>query len=950
MDRLTAALRIAKIVALHTQRTNVDLDCFDVALQFISPSDTDTDATEAGVRAGVFARTSTLAGGARLAALYRSDPQLRLSDALATLKAKLSDSVWSAQPPGFVDAHTDAASDGDSTAAPFDVDEVIAAAWRRRAPAAAVSQGRAASLRSRLAGALLGQPVASELLCDEIAIREWNFGGRPAPQIFVLAGPPASGKSAMAELLAREFPDRPLLTLQMASYQNEREGFGLIGLRFGWSEARPGRLTSFVWDNPRAIVVFDNIDLAHAAVRHLLLPLLVSGTLDDEFGFGGNAAQGHPIARSVDFSDTMLLFTTNEGASVYEQPGFDATLASSPAQAVAQLRAALAAAPTAATPAAGARSDVFMGQLSQCALLPFQALALPALQQIAGRHLRGFAEGLATRGVRCDGLDDDALAFVLTLAMGPEINARELASVARELMHVFVRDCSDAGAAAACLRVRVAATPTLAALRANAPAVLQHQLLRRSERLRYTMAVQRADDTLVITFSDCALERVRVTSDYGKPGGFVTELPTLGFDAIVGHERVKQRLRQVVALLQVPATLNGSAVALPKGMLLYGSPGTGKTMLARALAAEAALPFLAVTGPQLLDVELIKTLFQRARKFAPSVIFIDEIDALGVRGERGADYCINQLLTEIDGFADTPWGGVFIVAATNFPGRVDPALTRSGRLDLHVDIPMLDREARALFIERFARLPHTDSWDAATLVDLSAGMSGADLEKVLRECQLELIRTGAANVTQADVLEQINVVRYGQRVSNPPLRDQLVATAFHEAGHAVVSMVLNPEVRVQQVTIAPRRDALGFTSYDSDAPGANLNRARVLDRICVALSGRLAETRRFPADGADGGDDAGAASDLHSATRLAWRAITEWGLDDEFGWLALPALASADGALAQLAQARSAAWIEAARTKAAAVIDAHWASIERVAARLLEHEMIDGNTLRLMLA
>lgn len=952
MDRLTAALRIAKVVARQQQRAHVDIDCLEAALQFIEPCDADAEAEAAGIDPKALARFGALPGGASLAAKYQSEPQLRLSDALLQLKERLDTTAWARDSASYVDAAATDGLDG------MDLEHAICTALQSTAGRVRPPAFREASLRKRLGADLFGQPAAVEVLCEELAIHAWQFGSRPMPQIFTLVGPAASGKSLMSNLIAQEFADRPLLTLRMASYQNEREGFGLTGLRFGWSEARPGRLTGFVWENPRAIIVFDNIDLAHSAVQQLLLPLLVSGSLDDEFGFGGDAANGRPNARAVDFSDTILLFTTNAGDAVYEKPDFDTLLAGSPAQAVAQLRAALAAGTSVRESGSGMRPDnqasarpnSFSSQLSQCTLLPFQPLTLPTLAQISMRQLDQFATSLELRGVLTEGLRDEALAFVLTLAQGPEINARELESVARELMQPFVRECAgDAGPDL--LRVVLEATPALDKLRDCAPAVLQNQLLRRSERLRYRLDARRSGDVLTITLDSFELERVSVSSDYGGAGGFEAELPTLGFDAIYGHEQVKQRLRQVVRLLAGPASIGGALVALPKGMLLYGSPGTGKTMLAKALAAEARLPFIAVTGPQLLDLDMIRTLFQRARKFAPSVVFIDEIDALGVRGDHGADVCINQLLTEIDGFSETRWGGVFIIAATNFPQRVDGALIRSGRLDLYIEIPMLDREARAQFIKRFHRLPHVDSWDDKVLTDLSAGMSGADLEKVYRECALDLIRTGREHVTQADLLEQINVIRYGQRVSNPPLREQLIATAYHEAGHAVVSMVLNPAVRVQQVAIVPRRDSLGFTSYDSEGAGPAMSRQHVINRMAVALAGRLAEARRSPATAHGGGSDAGAASDLHSATRLAWLAITEWGLDDQFGWTALSALPEpARQALGARAVERIDAWHAEARAQCAAVVADHWVSIERVANYLLEHELLDGDTLRAMLS
>lgn len=956
MDKLTAALRMSKVIALHQQRKRIDIDCFYAALQFITPGETDSAAGRAGVPAPALARAQAAAGGQLLLDSYQAEPALRLVDALVQLKTRLAGGSWAGEDAVFVAPPLEAAG----------LDAAIAAAVQAVAvkppPLNPVSNLSGAattekSLRERLDEQLLGQELAATLLREELTLREWKLDGQNGPQVFLLLGPPSSGKTLMTSLLAQHYSGRPMLTLNMASYQSEREGFGLTGLRYGWSDARPGRLTGFVWEHPRAIVVFEHIDRAHENVQQLLMPLLAGGSLDDEYGFGSGAESGHPDSRSVDFSDTILLFTSNAASAVYEQPGYQQLLADTPEQAIAQLRAAFGAPPASQAGTRGeqapARASGFATHLSQFPILPFLPLGLDALLAITGQRLATLATGLQAQSVACSGLDAPELAWVLTLALGPDINARELDGVARPLVQHYVRDCDASGASRATqLVVSVAPSPLLERLRASNPAEVLNQLLRRSETLRYRLTATRDGATLTLQLDALELERVRVQSDYGNTGGFVTELPKQGFDAIFGHQHVKQRLQQVLRLLQQPASVGGAPLALPKGMLLYGSAGTGKTMLAKALAAEARLPFISVTGPQLLDLDLIRTLFQRARKFAPSIVFIDEIDALGVRGAHGADVCINQLLTEIDGFSDTRWGGVFVIAATNFPGKVDPALTRSGRLDLNIEIPMLDREARALFVARLHGLPHQDAWDDQVLLDLSAGMTGADLEKVYRECALDLVRRQTDHITQADVLEQINVIRHGQRVENPRLREQLESTAFHEAGHAVVSMVLNPGVRVQQITIVPRRDSLGFTSYDQEnSSGGNFNRAQAINRICVALAGRIAESRRFPAIDDAGGNDAGAASDLHYATLLAWQAITEWGLDEEFGWLALSGISEAgQRALQERAVERSHAWLAEARQHTTRVIDEHWRTIERVANYLLEHEMLDGDTLRNMLA
>jgi ATP-dependent Zn protease len=227
-------------------------------------------------------------------------------------------------------------------------------------------------------------------------------------------------------------------------------------------------------------------------------------------------------------------------------------------------------------------------------------------------------------------------------------------------------------------------------------------------------------------------------------------------------------------------------------------------------------------------------------------------------------------------------------------------------------------------------------------------MSGADLDKLVRECVLEMVRRGVQTLSRSDVLEQINGMRFGRRVEHPQLRAQIESTAYHEAGHAVVSLALDPEVRVQQVTIVPRGQSAGVTVYDTESWSApSLNRTQVMHRICTALAGRIAEARYRERSGAAPETDSGASSDLSHASRLAWLAITEWGLDDEFGWVSLAGLgAEVQSSLHARALERVQDWLGRARKQTEEIVEQHWSHIDRVARYLLDHELVEGNKLQ----
>ncbi len=813
-------------------------------------------------------------------------------------------------------------------------------------------------LRTMLEYKVLDQPLAVEQLCEEIQARDLGLMAGDQPIIFTLVGPPATGKTLACNTLAEVFWDRPYIVFNMATFSNANEGFGLTGVRYGYESAGSGRLTSFVLENPNALVVLDRIDLAHPMVQNLLVPLFTEGALNDEYGFGGEADKGRPKTRKVSFKSAVVLFTTNACEDVCERADFRKLYEQQPQNVIALIRNELSRATNTFSKrnpsSSKGEESVTSGlgsYLGLSRILPFRNLGLQALSAITLSNLESLTDRLAAHSVTVQLLQPNAIALALTVAQGPEINANELANSAlRGVLAAYIQNIDrKANDPLKTLSITVAdEAGVLANLQAHAPAKVLHNMMRRSETLVFDISANRTGDDLTLKFYNFSMMRVPVATDYGRDGGMTIDLPTQKFADVFGHTHIKGRLSEVVRLLKQPADAAGNAIALPKGMLLHGQPGTGKTMLAKALAAEADLPFIATTGPQLLDKDLIATVFKRARKFAPCLVFIDEIDALGVRGAGGVDVCINQLLTEIDGFTESRDGGVFVIAATNCRSKVDPALTRSGRLDLCLEVPMLDREARGHFIDKLKQLPHANVWNADLLVELSAGMTGADLEKLCREATVDLIRRPRANITQAELLEQLNVIKHGARVENPPLREQLAATAYHEAGHAIVSMVLNPDVHIEQVTIVPRGNALGFTAYSPESmESRHFNRNEVMNLMCVALAGRVAEAKQFPANGNAGGEDAGAASDLAQATNLAWRAVTQWGLDDEFGWACMtPFEARVPAAWRALAVTRVNEWLGECKVLTAKTVNDNWSSIEKLAKDLLICEVVDGIRLR----
>jgi cell division protease FtsH len=1006
MGQFIDTLKVAKFVSRYLKKDSIDIEAIEIAHCFFKPNRPFDNLLTAAhtdfvvVNPLELEKLPALDFGQTILDSYEASPALKLDEAADTLRKKLEGQSAAnsitifppdqrnqsfqvdclrklpAEQKDVLQSYPDQDTKDQVKQFLVDLDAAIRIAstfvrvnakykkFSRATPSASLATPPAAkpqsspNLHKLLQDKVLDQPVAIDQLCEEMQAREWGLTANEQPIIFTLVGPAASGKTLLCDTLVNLQTGRPSIVINMASFSNANEGFGLTGVRYGYESAAAGRLTSFVFENPSAIVVLDRIDLAHPRVQNSLVPLFTAGELMDEYGFGGDPSKGKPAKNKVSFKDAIVLFTTATCEQIYDRADFGKMYEEQPLKVIALLRDELGHVTShnenrnLSNDDGNQSTTSSLGSyLGLARILPFRSLGLQALTTITRNSLQSLINRLDRRNVTVQLAQPDTVALALTLAQGPEINANELAgSALRSLLAAYIQNANpDASEQLAALNISLTDDAgALSGLQQQTPAKLLLNMLRRSETLVFDIAAIRTGSHLQLHLHNLALVRVPVATDYGRDGGMTIDLPTQKFADVFGHTHIKGRLSEVVRLFKQPADAAGNAIALPKGMVLYGQPGTGKTMLAKALAAEADLPFIAITGPQLLDIDLIRAVFKRARKFAPCLVFIDEIDALGVRGAGGSDVCINQLLTEIDGFTESRDGGVFVIAATNYRSKVDPALTRSGRLDLCLEVPMLDREARSHFIDKLKQLPHDDVWNADLLVELSAGMTGADLEKLCREATLDLIRRPRPTITQADLLEQLNVIKHGARVANPPLREQLAATAYHEAGHAIVSMALNPDVRIEQVTIVPRSNALGFTAYSAESmANRHFSRNEVKNLMCVALAGRVAEAKQFPAKGNAGGEDAGAASDLAQATSLAWKAITQWGLDDEFGWACMTPFESNMPLQWQtLAVTRVKYWIDECKSATAKTVNDNWQLIEKLAAHLLTHEMVDEVNLR----
>ena len=375
---------------------------------------------------------------------------------------------------------------------------------------------------------------------------------------------------------------------------------------------------------------------------------------------------------------------------------------------------------------------------------------------------------------------------------------------------------------------------------------------------------------------------------------YVQSTKGIRFDDVAGEEEAKESLAEIVDYLHNPKKYTEVGASMPKGVLLVGPPGTGKTMLAKAVAGEANVPFFSISGSEFVEMFVgmgaskVRDLFSQAKEKAPCIVFIDEIDAIGKKrdGQMGGnderEQTLNQLLTEMDGFEGN--NGVMILAATNRPESLDPALTRPGRFDRRIPVELPDLKGREDILKVHAKkVKLADDVNFHTIARMASGASGAELANIVNEAALRAVRDGRAYVTEADLEESIEVVIAGYQKKNAVLSDQEKrVVAYHETGHALVAAMQSHSAPVQKITIIPRTSgALGYTMQVEQGDKYLLTKKEIEDKIAVYTGGRAAEEVVF------GEITTGASNDIEQATKLARAMITRYGMSDEFDMAAM---------------------------------------------------------------
>ncbi len=375
---------------------------------------------------------------------------------------------------------------------------------------------------------------------------------------------------------------------------------------------------------------------------------------------------------------------------------------------------------------------------------------------------------------------------------------------------------------------------------------------------------------------------------------YVKSSEGIRFSDVAGEDEAKENLSEIVDYLHDPGKYKAIGASMPKGILLVGPPGTGKTMLAKAVAGESNVPFFSMSGSEFVEMFVgmgaakVRDLFKQAKEKAPCIVFIDEIDAIGkkregnIGGNDEREQTLNQLLTEMDGFEDN--SGVIILAATNRPEALDPALTRPGRFDRRVPVELPDLKGREEILRVHARkVKLGENVDFNKVARMASGASGAELANIVNEAALRAVRDGRSYVTQADMEESIEVVIAGYQKKNAILTDkEKMIVSYHEIGHALVAALQTHSAPVQKITIVPRTSgALGYTMQVDEGNHYLMSKEELENRIATLTGGRAAEEVIF------GSVTTGASNDIEQATKVARAMITQYGMSDEFDMVAM---------------------------------------------------------------
>lgn len=787
------------------------------------------------------------------------------------------------------------------------------------------------TVRSQLKTMIYDQDDAVDEVVDGLIHMSCRPEDSQPRGIFTFLGPDSVGKIYLARGLG-EFLEgySYVIHLDMEQYSDPETIFPLLGVSAGQEGVTEGDLVRAVREHPRCIIVFEGIEKADNQLHLALLNLLSSGDPDS----------------GVSFRETIIIFTSTLGSGLYRNrdfmEGFSKNRVQAQDLAIKVLAREKKVAFDMVQPAIAPKLLEVMGRNF---IMFFNRLSLESMVRIGCTSLDVHAKKFGDKsGITFQFRDVEQLMSMLVLSLGAPINAKKIKQQLPEALLGRVTRYAREGKIfpqKVVFKVSKQASEFIDTLQERKEDLLH--LYKKNETISLAWKEYMRGSTLFLTVAKGRVEKVSAGEELIKGVRPCIEFSTIGFADIAGNKATKETLRQIITLLKNPGLVTRFDIDMPKGMLIYGSSGVGKTMLSKAFIKEMGLPYVYASRTDLFDPEYISKAYNEAREYAPSIVFLDGIDVKGLLAGVLTTMPDDQLVLELDSVKTDPADLVFTIATAQNRQEVSPVLISPGRIDTFVEVPELDREARRFFIDKILKKPNDGKINVERVIRYISGMNGYDLQRIGKEASLYAIRNGLKCLTEEILIEQINIIKYGYKLEKKHMRnldEELRITAYHEAGHAVLSFLLLPDIKIEQVTIAPRLQVLGFISYTlEDFPG-NISKDEIFHNTCVLMAGRVASMKQFGGQGLN----TGAANDLEQATQQAYAAVASLGMDETIGYVHTDTLSQNVSRQIFLSTVENQVqyWIKDATEKAVQLVDAHWPKIEKLASILIQHEIVDG--------
>ncbi len=787
------------------------------------------------------------------------------------------------------------------------------------------------TIRRELKQIVLDQDDAVDEVVDAFSHMAFRPPKEAEPKaIFTFLGPPGVGKIYLARVLCSILKEyQGFKHFDLERYSDPENSDLLLGPQIG-EEIEEGELLRFLRATPRAIILFEAIEMASSQLQMGLLDLITK----------------EEVENGINCREIVFIFTSTLGSALYQGKDFQATFRRSKARAQALIMDAIAKEKTVAGETIQpAITPKLLATLAQNYIILFNRLGINAMIRIGTDALEQLARHFRDKGFALEFPDLKGLVSLLILSLAPAISAKKVKQkLPDELLFKIIRSLRQPSSSPARIIFKLTkkAADSLSRLSAAGDQLLP-QLYKSNQTVELIWKEYQRGEDLIYSLAGTETRALPKGKGLLRSERPAIEFSEIGFTDIAGNRQTKTVLKQIINTLKKPELVQKFAITMPKGMLLYGPPGVGKTLLGKAFAREAGRPYIHVTRTELFDSDYIRRVYLKAREYAPSIVFLDGIDIKGVLEGMLTGVPADQLALEIDALSDDPEESVFTVVTAVSREEVPELLIEPERIDTFVETPELDREARRFFIEQILKKPNDGKIDVERVVRYISGMNGYELQRIGKEASLHAIRHGLDCINEEILIEQINIIKYGSKLEKKHIRnleEDLRLTAFHEAGHAALSFLLLPDVKIEQVTIAPRLRTLGFISYSFEDFPSNISKEEMFNNICVLMAGRMAGMKKFGARGMD----TGASSDLEEATHQAYLAIANLGMDEELGFVHTDILTHNVNPqfFREVVESRIRVWIDKATKRAGELVEANWPQIETLADILIRQEIVDG--------